>query len=83
MRVDQISETEDALAKLEQKIDAMAADVAAIRRQLLWQKVWGFIKVLVIVVPLVWATITLYPVVKGMYDQTQSIINKTNSFLPK
>lgn len=83
MRVDQISETEDALAKLERKIDDMAADVAAIRRQLLWQKVWGFIKVLVIVVPLVWATITLYPVVKGMYDQTQNIINKTNSLLPK
>ncbi len=51
--------------------------VKKIRKQLLWQKIFGFLKFLIIVVPLVVGSIYLYPMLQEMIGTYQQITEMT------
>jgi hypothetical protein len=69
------------IERLEAKIDRMAADVRALRRHLLWERLIGILKIIVIGVPLIWGSIVLYPMVVKLYDQAQGIINQADTLI--
>jgi hypothetical protein len=51
--------------------------VKKINRQLFWQKIWGLLKVIIIVVPLVAGAIYLYPLLGQVLGTYQQIIGLT------
>ncbi len=82
MRVDNDAGAQDAIARLERKVDGIASDVAAMRRQMLWERLWGILKTAVIVIPIVIGFLYAYPIVKKLYDQTQGVIQQVQGVLP-
>ncbi len=53
--------------------------VKKIRSQLFWQKIFGLFKLLIIVVPIVVATIYFYPTLVKMMETYQQLMNMTQS----
>lgn len=49
--------------------------VKKINRQLLWQKIWGGLKFIIIIVPLIAGTIYFYPLLGQMVETYQNISN--------
>jgi|GEM_PF-6384213 len=80
MRIEPENDKED-LERLEGKIDRIASEVAKINRHFFWQKVFGVVKTLLIVIPLVVGAIWLYPIVNDMYTQTQALIKQADGLL--
>ena len=48
--------------------------VKSIKRYMFWQNIWSFLKILVIVVPIVIGIIYLPPLLKGVFQQYQSLL---------
>ncbi len=48
--------------------------VKSIKRYMFWQNVWSFLKILIIVVPIVIGIIYLPPLLKGVFQQYQSLL---------
>lgn len=82
MRLDPNTETTDALTALAKKVDAIQHDVTAIRRAFFWQRVWGLIKVALVVIPLVWATARWLPTLRKAYTDMQDLIRNVEKILP-
>lgn len=82
MRITPENETLEAIAKLEKKIDALSGDLAAIRRHFAWEKIWGTVKLFLIVLPLAWGALTIYPVVRKLYVETQSVLQQVERVVP-
>jgi hypothetical protein len=49
--------------------------VKKIKRQLMWQKIWGAVKLVIIVVPLVISAIYLYPMMGQMIQTYQQLMD--------
>ena len=83
MRVNQDNETVEAIASLERKIDGLAAEVAGIRRQFLWGRIWGAVKLAVILLPIVVGGLYAIPAITRLYDQAQRVIRQADAALPR
>jgi hypothetical protein len=83
MRVNQDNETVAAIEALEGKIDALAAEVAGIRRHFFWEKVWGVAKLALIALPIVLGGLYAIPALTDLYDQAQRVIRQADAALPR
>ncbi|TAL19957.1 hypothetical protein EPN90_01985 [Patescibacteria group bacterium] len=86
MRVEQDNEISSSLQTLERKIDSIAAELSAIRRHFLWERIFGTLKFLIIAVPLVAGGIYLYPIIMKTYAQADAIFKQAQAigaYLPK
>jgi hypothetical protein len=81
MRVTQDNETAEMLEALDRKVDLLSADIASIKRHFQWEKVWGMVRLAVIAIPIVWASISIFPIVHRIYGQTQEIIRQADLVL--
>ncbi|MDD5032491.1 MAG: hypothetical protein PHR36_05665 [Patescibacteria group bacterium] len=69
---------EDEIKKLLEKNLKLAEEthkmVRSIKSYMFWQNVWGFLKILIIVVPIVIGIIYLPPLIKDVFRQYQSLL---------
>jgi hypothetical protein len=83
MRLDPHTETAETIASLSKKIDALQHDVSAIRRAFFWQRVWGLLKVALVVLPLIWLAARWLPSLVEAYTKIQNTLQHVEKFLPK
>jgi len=69
---------EDEIKKLLEENLRLAAEthkmVKKIKSYMFWQNVWNFLKILIIVVPIIIGIIYLPPLLKGVFQQYQSLL---------
>ncbi len=83
MRLDPNTETTETIAALSKKLDALQHDVSAIRRAFFWQRVWGLLKVALVMLPLIWAAVRWLPPLLQAYTNVQTTLQHVEKFLPK
>lgn len=83
MRVNQDNESLIALERLEKKIDAISGEMAGIRRHFLWSRIFGGLKFLIIVLPIVLGALYVIPAATKIYDDVQKVLKQTNTILPR
>ncbi|MBU1038915.1 hypothetical protein KKC17_01620 [Patescibacteria group bacterium] len=52
-------------------------DTERIKRYIFWGQVFSFIKILIVVIPLVWGFLYIQPYLKGAFDTYGSLFNLT------
>ena len=48
--------------------------IKGIKRHMFWSNVWGFLKILIIIIPLIVGIIFLPPLLKGIFDQYKDVL---------
>jgi len=79
MQVNPENQLLNTIKKLEKKIDDLTVQVGKIRRQLFWQRIFGILKIVIIVAPIIIGTFYFIPIFKEIYGQYESLISQTEA----
>ena len=83
MRIDGDKELTDTLEAIERKLDHLTDEIAAIRREAMWGKVWAFIRFVIVLAPLLAAAVYLAPLARSFYAEIQHVLSQANQVLNK